>query len=318
MDYVINSDGVLVPADSLYHWGIKGMKWGVRRYQNKDGSLTPAGKKRYAEEDAEDSDTTPKKKSVSEMTDDEIRSAIARKQLENAYNQYHPQPKKPDSFAKKFIDEAVKPAAINAGKDLIEKTLKKATGDILKDKVDPNSLAGLESANKKLAAQLENKLLKMGINPNIKSDNLTKWQEFNDRLKAEEDAKKTEKADAKAAKEKAAEEKKRLEEEMRKYQDYNDNWYDRDNPTKSQEDGTYSKRGGDREYVEPGVKPGHELAIYTPESISVGRSYTSESSIRDLAVSSLNNNPTTDKGYRETHDLLDQYGNVILRGEDFE
>lgn len=32
--------------NELYHWGIKGMKWGVRRYQNKDGSLTPAGKKR--------------------------------------------------------------------------------------------------------------------------------------------------------------------------------------------------------------------------------------------------------------------------------
>ena len=31
----------------LKHSGIKGMKWGVRRYQNKDGSLTPAGKKRY-------------------------------------------------------------------------------------------------------------------------------------------------------------------------------------------------------------------------------------------------------------------------------
>lgn len=30
----------------LYHWGVKGMKWGVRRYQNKDGSLTPAGKRR--------------------------------------------------------------------------------------------------------------------------------------------------------------------------------------------------------------------------------------------------------------------------------
>ena len=33
--------------DELYHYGILGMKWGVRRYQNKDGSLTPAGRRHY-------------------------------------------------------------------------------------------------------------------------------------------------------------------------------------------------------------------------------------------------------------------------------
>lgn len=37
----------------LYHAGIKGMKWGVRRYQNKDGTLTDAGRKRYARDQRE-------------------------------------------------------------------------------------------------------------------------------------------------------------------------------------------------------------------------------------------------------------------------
>lgn len=37
----------LVNSEELYHHGIKGQKWGVRRFQDKDGSLTPAGKERY-------------------------------------------------------------------------------------------------------------------------------------------------------------------------------------------------------------------------------------------------------------------------------
>ena len=38
------------PRSALMHYGIPGMRWGVRRYQNKDGSLTVAGKKRAQED----------------------------------------------------------------------------------------------------------------------------------------------------------------------------------------------------------------------------------------------------------------------------
>ena len=46
----------------LYHSGVKGMRWGVRKYQNKDGSLTPAGRKRYAKAGASNSKGTAKNK----------------------------------------------------------------------------------------------------------------------------------------------------------------------------------------------------------------------------------------------------------------
>ena len=39
--------GSMPISDELYHHGIKGQKWGIRRYQNEDGTLTVAGKRRY-------------------------------------------------------------------------------------------------------------------------------------------------------------------------------------------------------------------------------------------------------------------------------
>lgn len=37
----------IVTKKELMHYGVKGMKWGVRRYRNKDGTLTPKGRERY-------------------------------------------------------------------------------------------------------------------------------------------------------------------------------------------------------------------------------------------------------------------------------
>lgn len=53
----------------MYHHGIKGQKWGVRRYQNDDGTLTEAGKKRYAREELENRNKK-KENQIKDLTPD--------------------------------------------------------------------------------------------------------------------------------------------------------------------------------------------------------------------------------------------------------
>lgn len=77
--------------NELIHHGILGMKWGVRRYQNKDGSLTPAGKHRVQtgeigkSSDSAVSSTSSHTRSVKEMSDSELRDKISRMELEKRY-----------------------------------------------------------------------------------------------------------------------------------------------------------------------------------------------------------------------------------------
>ena len=107
--------------DYLVHHGILGQKWGVRRYQNKDGSLTNAGKKRLAELEAEKAELEkgikPKESPTEQLSNADLRAIIERKRLE-------------DDYSKLF---ATTPAQVKKGKSKVGQF----TGWLAKDLIVP-------------------------------------------------------------------------------------------------------------------------------------------------------------------------------------
>lgn len=137
----------------LKHFGIKGMKWGVRRFQNKDGTLTAAGKKRKAQGDdspgsevkksSETSSSQPKKKSVKEMTDAELKEKISRLELEKRYRDLSPKEvNKGKDFVMKVLEQSGKNIATQFATYAMGTAVNKAFENIFNDPAVVNPKKG--------------------------------------------------------------------------------------------------------------------------------------------------------------------------------
>lgn len=151
-------------TQELQHWGIKGQKWGIRRYQNEDGTLTEAGKKRYryqnpdgslTEEGKKDYMTAAKKGKLdlSKLSNQDLDMINARFAKENTYKQniQRYEDSKFSNQLKKAVIERIKGGGGGGGKNgkgkgkggvasILAMPIKKAFEDAFKD--DGNSGGG--------------------------------------------------------------------------------------------------------------------------------------------------------------------------------
>lgn len=164
MEYLITR---AEPDNVIAHHGIKGQRWGQRRYQNKDGSLTPAGQKRYNKEVEKLKKETAKVKA-------EQKVLATRKKTQAKFDKLEEQKKKLEEQKKALRDEKRgKKADDNAdtkgktkAKDKPEETLEEKRARLLKSS-DPKEL--FEGRDALTNNELQDRLNRINLESQLKS-----------------------------------------------------------------------------------------------------------------------------------------------------
>lgn len=113
--------------NEIYHHGIKGQRWGVRRFQNRDGTRTPLGRRRQIEVH-EDYTRAHVKKSIKEMSDDELRMRNNRLNMELQYKQLTSRHR---NAGRRFVEPIMYETVREITKDQTKKRAKRALASML-------------------------------------------------------------------------------------------------------------------------------------------------------------------------------------------